>query len=1203
MYIKQVVLDGFKSYSRRTVVGEFDSKFTAITGLNGSGKSNILDAICFALGITQLSHLRVANLTELIYKNGQSGITTASVSIVFDNTNPEHKPPGYEEEDEITVTRQVATGGNAGVRGKYMINGRRATQKQVHDMFRSVQLNINNPHFLIMQGRIVKVLNAKPREILGLIEECVGTRTYDKKRAEAYATIKRKQQKLRQIDTQMNDVINPQMEKLQEQRRKRQKLRGLITSHRETVRALSELQGVMLHRRQKEQAALKQEAQKRMADISSGVDSLSMKVEEAKTDVQKLKQQHAEAQSNNGQSKLQQDLDTAHSAAVQANEQCKSLRTNVAKEQAALKSLQNARDKLQEEVEKMAASLQGESDQEQKTQETVKKLEQEIRNLEDQQFGVSVGESDGSLAGQLMAAKKHVSELELKHGRLSGEKKQLKGTIAQKRRLMERVRSEFEQKQHDAKQLEAEVASLEKRLQQQLGDDIDSRKQQLEQQRFHLEQERYKLEASLQELRGACSRGLFKLNPPVPGVYGTVAQLFRVRPGNEKWSLAIQTAAGGLLYNVVVESQQVGRQVLQHPALRQRVNVIPLDKIRSNPIEDRVKRMAQGATRDPETREDRLFVASDLVETTDESQSDRMSPVLDYVFGKKFVALNERAARHCVDTDEIKRAAVTIKGDEYAPGGTLSGGSAPNSDRLILLQMQQLRQLESQYAQLEQQRRQCVDELNKIENAERGAQSLVSRRNKLRDRLQRLRNDLQNSDFTADQETVNTASARIEEINAEFVELLPKLEAARESAAKLQEALDDLQSTAERRERRLRMIAESVRQKKRELEAAVQSAESLSEQLRERQVALHAAREELQQDVPAQLAEKEKEIAELEAKFVEQETLAKQSAERKKALEKRLVQLRSAENEFKRELEEAQEKVRELEKLRSEVQRKKTKQRHELDELQKRLEETSKQLRVLTLKHAWVTPLLNDDDDNDNRSKYFDWGMERCEQETKVQRQTAAQQQANIEALEKQVGGGDSAASDASMNNLETEVNRLRDRRRVVEADKQEMQKVMKELDKRKKEALERTWGKVSVSLGRIFGSLLPGTTARLRQEDPDDLMEGLVVEVDFGATRKTLTELSGGQRSLLALSLVLAMLQFRPAPLYILDEVDAALDLSHTQNIGSMLRRHFSQAQFVVVSLKEGMFENASVLFRTKFVDGASAVKRSVRVSVRRDQ
>merc|ERR1712112_478209 len=122
-----------------------------------------------------------------------------------------------------------------------------------------------------------------------------------------------------------------------------------------------------------------------------------------------------------------------------------------------------------------------------------------------------------------------------------------------------------------------------------------------------------------------------------------------------------------------------------------------------------------------------------------------------------------------------------------------------------------------------------------------------------------------------------------------------------------------------------------------------------------------------------------------------------------------------------------------------------------------------------------------------------------------------------------------------------------------------------------------------------------PGATYKLNPPEGQDVLDGLMVRVAFGDVwKESLSELSGGQRSLVALSLILSLLLFRPAPLYILDEVDAALDLSHTQNIGLMLKTHFKHSQFIVVSLKDGMFNNANVLFRTKFVDGMSTVTRT---------
>lgn len=107
MFIEEIIIDGFKSYASRTQLSGFDSSFNAITGLNGTGKSNILDAICFVLGISELKQVRVSKLQELVYKQGQAGVTKASVTIIFNNQDKERSPVGYEQYSQITVTRTV----------------------------------------------------------------------------------------------------------------------------------------------------------------------------------------------------------------------------------------------------------------------------------------------------------------------------------------------------------------------------------------------------------------------------------------------------------------------------------------------------------------------------------------------------------------------------------------------------------------------------------------------------------------------------------------------------------------------------------------------------------------------------------------------------------------------------------------------------------------------------------------------------------------------------------------------------------------------------------------------------------------------------------------------------------------------------------------------------------------------------------------
>ena len=111
-------------------------------------------------------------------------------------------------------------------------------------------------------------------------------------------------------------------------------------------------------------------------------------------------------------------------------------------------------------------------------------------------------------------------------------------------------------------------------------------------------------------------------------------------------------------------------------------------------------------------------------------------------------------------------------------------------------------------------------------------------------------------------------------------------------------------------------------------------------------------------------------------------------------------------------------------------------------------------------------------------------------------------------------------------------------------------------LNKEKEKELKKCWKKVNENFKKIFSTLLQGASARLVPVDEENISLGLSMRVSFSGGKEidTLVQLSGGQRSLLALSLILALLKFQPAPLYILDEIDAALDQSHTQNIGIMI-------------------------------------------------
>ena len=228
MHIKEIIIDGFKSYANKTSILALDRHFNAITGFNGSGKSNIFDALCFVMGISSLANVRAANLQDLIYKKGLAGVDKASVTVIFDNSDKNNSPVGYEEYEEITVCRMIYQG-----KSKYILNGYSSTQEKVRDLFLSVQLNINNPHFLVMQGKVRQVVNMKPIEILGLMEEAAGTSSFQLKKESSLKMIKKKQNKLDEIDKMLAEEITPKIEQLDKDKQNFQKWK---TTQNEIIR-------------------------------------------------------------------------------------------------------------------------------------------------------------------------------------------------------------------------------------------------------------------------------------------------------------------------------------------------------------------------------------------------------------------------------------------------------------------------------------------------------------------------------------------------------------------------------------------------------------------------------------------------------------------------------------------------------------------------------------------------------------------------------------------------------------------------------------------------------------------------------------------------------------------------------------------------------------------------------------------------------
>ncbi|XP_076945334.1 structural maintenance of chromosomes protein 2-1-like [Bidens hawaiensis] len=1170
MHIKEVCLEGFKSYATRKLVPGFDPYFNAITGLNGSGKSNILDSICFVLGITNLQQVRASNLQELVYKQGQAGITKATVSVVFDNSDRSRSPLGYEECSEITVTRQIVVGG----RNKYLINGHVAQPSRVQNLFHSVQLNVNNPHFLIMQGRITKVLNMKPPEILSMLEEAAGTRMYETKKDAALKTLEKKQGKVDEINKLLDHEILPALEKLKNERMQYMKWSNGNADLDRLKRFCIAYEYVQAEKVRDTAVVGVDEMKSKIYETGNDVESMNVEVQEMETLVGKLTVEK-DATMGVEVKGLSDKVDAIACDLVKETSVLKNrqddLTTEIKNAEKIGKSIEELKQSEKDRISAVKSAEDGAADLKRRVEELAKSLE----NLEKEQQGVVAGKSSGNeekcLEDQLGDAKVAV-------GRVESKVEQLKTKIKHSEKELKENKTKLSLKHNEAVEAEKQLKIRQKDLENvEMGlkslSYEEGQMESLEKDRTAELEAVHKIKEEIRNISSRLGNIEFSYRDPVNNfdrskVKGVVAKLIKVKDSSTM--TALEVCAGGKLYNVVLDTENTGKQLLQNGDLRRRMTFIPLNKILSHPVPPNIQRDAANLV-----GKGNAEVALSLVNYDNELQS-----AMEYVFGSTFVCKTIEAAREVAFNQKVRTTSVTLGGDIYQPSGLLTGGSRKGGGYL-LRQLHALAEAESDLT-LHQKR------LSDIEAKISKILPLYRKYNDLKKQLALKSNELSLFQSRVEQNEHHKLSETVKQIEQELAEAKS---AVSEKEALYKECVTEVTTLeksiydhANNRERILKDLEKRIKTVKTQMQSASKDLKGHKNEREKLIMEVEAVKQE-QASLENQLVSFQKQISVLTSEVDELET--------------KVTLLKDEHNQAQSELNAARTKVNECDsqiscilkdqqKLKNEIGEK-TLERKKLENEVKRMETERKDcsLKVdkLIEKNSWITAekqlFGRSGSDYDFASR--DPHKARDEFEKLHAEQAGLEKRVNKKVM-------------AMFEKAEDEYNNLLARKKIIENDKSKIKMVIEELDEKKKETLKVTWVKVNSDFGSIFSTLLPGTMAKLEPPEGGTFLDGLEVRVAFGSVwKQSLSELSGGQRSLLALSLILALLLFKPAPLYILDEVDAALDLSHTQNIGRMIKAHFPHSQFIVVSLKEGMFNNANVLFRTKFVDGVSTVQRTV--------
>lgn len=500
-------------------------------------------------------------------------MTRASVTIVFDNTDRARSPVSFEAYSQITVTRQIAMGGLS----KYLINGHKATQQAVQNMFQSVQLNINNPNFLIMQGKITKVLNMKPAEILSMIEEAAGTRMFEDRKEKAIKTIAKKELKVKEISALLKEEITPKLDKLREEKRAFLEYQR-ATSELERLTRLAkahEWQTLKLKHEEKTSLLVErtQEVQRKTDDVESTRRQIAS-IEEELTEIEKRKEREI---AKGGKLKallektktLRHDLVKVKTTLDFKVSSLEEEKKKLVADEEAVEDLKKAQAKMAKELEKLSATFSKlKTDFDTSNAELAKNddLLQSLLTGMASKASKNAGAQSGYM-GQLAEARSVESKA---------------GTDVEQAKLrMTALEKEVKTKEPQAKKAEKEGSGLLKQLEtaksdvERLSSALaasgwdENREKQMMQRKSDLQRSITQLLEQRDRLKSRVAGIDFSYSDPEPNfdrsrVKGLVASLIDLKEENHKYSTALEICAGGRLYNVVVEDEVTGSKHSSH---------------------------------------------------------------------------------------------------------------------------------------------------------------------------------------------------------------------------------------------------------------------------------------------------------------------------------------------------------------------------------------------------------------------------------------------------------------------------------------------------------------------------------------------------------------------------------------------------------------------------------------------------------------
>lgn len=1178
MFLKSLEIQGFKSFADK-VYFSFSPGVTAIVGPNGSGKSNVVDAIRWVLGEQSAKTLRGAKMEDVIFSGSvdRKPVGVARVTMVLDNSQRVFSM----DCDEIEVSRTLHRSGES----QYMLNKSTCRLKDIQELFMDTGLG-KDGFSVIGQGKIEEILTLHAEERRGLIEEAAGISKYKYRKREAERKLEATNDDMTRLDDILYELekrlepLSKQAEKVRVYRSLKAESDALQLSHL-TKQYLQDktsldVQVQSLQKSQQEALAAQVQLNQLEADVTEEKLVLEEKrhametVQVAYTTALREAQEHERALGilSERRQHIEKRYDDLMAVLESEEKQLQELQVQSdAAQEGALVNAKAVHDIAQEALDAERALHASE--------QALTQLKRDIDALQSTQFDV-------------------LSKQASTNNELTRLEQTLSGESARKERLEQRLKALFSQKNELNAEMEKEEAA-ESALQQadcdtreaveHIQGDLQQRRQRLQdldekarQMAHALMQAKSRLE-TLEEFESS-GEGYFqgvqavlraKKDKHLLGIQGSVLQLLDIP---SEYLTAIENALGSAAQNVIVDSDRDAQQAIGwlKKERRGRVTFMPLN-------------LVKGKRQDVNFQDDAVIgLALDLVRF-----EEKYAPIMTQLLGRVWVLHDLESATRLAKRTGSKYRFVTLDGEVIAPGGTITGGHLKKQSSIVYRKHEMsvlreridelskaLKALEEEQHQERVQTEMLEEQYHLLQDGLQDQQlklrEVVVVKNQLQEQLKRLQREI-------DLEEMNKNELRI--VHEEAHSTMQNLKSL---AADIAIQLANVEDEAQEKHAHLEEFEEVRDNAQRTVQAVMVRKATIDEQHQAQQKEV----ERLQTLLQAL-------VLQCDTKKVEKEALQSEKMQLEAELVSTKEAWQQAMNEYQAQhvqIQEAKEAIDQMDEALREQEKKIVEARKHYDKLWRTYQTAEMQLeRVQERVHRLEEQFL----------ELFGYSAEEAiaQADLALDTEHAVEQLKTLRKKIEMLGEINFMALE-EFEQVSEQAIFLRAQIEDLNQAKEKLEAVIHEMEVTMANRFKEAYEKVNEQFSQIFTTMFGGGSAHLELSMPGRYLEtGVeIIAQPPGKKERVLTLLSGGERALTAAALLFALLEVRPSPFVILDEIEAALDEANVERFASFIVQYTNKTQFIIISHRKGTMEAASVLYGITMDANGVSKQVSVRLS-----